>query len=330
MRAAWYDRKGPAREVLVVGDLPDPAPGPGQVRVRVHASAVNPSDTKQRGGARGMLAMPFPRIVPHQDGAGVIDQVGAGVDPAREGERVWIYEAQRGSAFGTAAEYVVVPAHRAVRLPEGTSFEEGACLGVPAMTAHRCVYADGQVTDQEVLVTGGAGAVGFYAVQWARLGGARTIIATVSRPEQAAVARQAGATAVVNYRSEPVAERVRELTSGAGVHRIVDVAFGANLGTSVRVIRTGGVIATYASDTAPEPAIPFWTLLGKDVTVRFVLVYEMSAAAHHSAAADIVTGLEQRQLQHRIAVRFGLDDVALAHEAQESGALVGKAVISVR
>lgn len=329
MRAVWYERKGPARDVLVAGEMDDPAPGPGQVRVRVHASAVNPSDTKMRGGARGVLTMPYPRIIPHQDGAGVIDQVGPGVPGARLGERVWIYEAQRGSAFGTAAEYVVVPAHKAVRLPDTVPFAEGACLGVPAMTAHRCVHADGPVTGQHVLVTGGAGAVGCYAVQWARLGGAASVIATVSRPEQAAVARAAGASQVVNYRTEPVADRVRELTGGAGVHRIVEVAFGQNLAASVQVIRPNGVIAAYSSDAVPEPVLPFWSLLAKDVTIRFVLVYEMPDAAHRAAAEAITAELEQGRLRHQIAARFPLSDVALAHEAQESGSLIGKAVVEI-
>ena len=168
MRAAWYDRKGPAREVLVVGELDRPAPGPGEVLVRVRASAVNPSDTKGRGGARGNLAMPFARIVPHQDGAGVIEAVGDGVPAGRVGERVWLHEAQLERPFGTAAEYVALPAHRAVPLPDGTSFAEGACLGIPAMTAHRCVFADGPVEGKTILVTGGAGAVGHYAIQFAQ------------------------------------------------------------------------------------------------------------------------------------------------------------------
>lgn len=329
MRAAWYERKGPARDVLVVGDMDSPTPGPRQVRVRVHASAVNPSDTKQRGGARGASAMPFPRIVPHQDGAGVIDQVGPGVDPGRLGERVWLYEAQRGTAFGTAAEYVVVPEPKAVPLPDGTSFTEGACLGVPAMTAHRCVYADGSVAGQHVLVTGGAGAVGFYAIQWARLGGAATVIATVRRPEQVVVARAAGAHEVINYRSESVVDRVRAIVGSPGVHRIVEVAFGQNLATAIQVIRPNGVIATYSSDQMPEPTLPFWSLLGKDLTVRFVLVYEMPQTAHHSAADAITSALAQGQLRHHVGARFSLAEVALAHEAQESGVLVGKAVIAV-
>jgi acetyl-CoA acetyltransferase len=169
MRVVWYERKGPAREVLQHGELPTPEPGAGEVRVRVHASGINPSDTKNRSGWGGNTAMPFPRVIPHQDGAGVIDAVGAGVPAARVGERVWVYEAQLGRPFGTAAEWVVVPAEKAVRLPAGTDFAAGACLGVPAMTAHYAVFADGPVQGQTILVTGGAGAVGNYAVQWANI-----------------------------------------------------------------------------------------------------------------------------------------------------------------
>ena len=179
-----------------------------------------------------------------------------------------------------------------------------------------------------MLVTGGAGAVGFYAIQWARLGGARTVVATVSRAEQAEVARAAGADAVVNYRTEPVADLVREITGG-GVDRIVEVAFGQNLATAVHVIRPNGVIAAYSSDRVPEPVVPFWSLLAKDVTVRFVLVYEMPLAAHQAAADAITEALEAGRLQHRIGARFPLADVARAHEAQESGTLIGKAVIEL-
>jgi len=328
MRAAWYERKGSAREVLVVGEMADPEPGPGEVRVRIHASAVNPSDTKQRGGARGAVKMPYPRVIPHQDGAGIVDRVGEGVEGSRVGERVWVYEAQRGSPFGTAADYVVVPARKAVRLPHGTSFVEGACLGVPAMTAHRCVFADGPVEGRDVLVTGGAGAVGFYAIQWARQGNARRVVATISRPEQEAVARRAGAHATVNYRTEPVVDRVRELTEG-GVDRIVDVAFGQNLPQSIQLVRANAVIATYSSDAVPEPTLPFWSLLAKDVTVRFVLVYEMSEWAHRAAAEAITSALDGGQLQHQIGARVSLDGIVEAHEAQESGKLIGKAVVEL-
>jgi NADPH2:quinone reductase len=329
MKAAWYERKGPAREVLQVGERPTPEPGPGEVRVRVHRSAVNPSDTKNRGGARGNVAMPFPFAIPHQDGAGVVDAVGAGVDAARIGERVWVYEATLGRQWGTAAQFTVVPAHKAVRLPDGAGFDAGACMGIPAMTAHRCVTADGPVAGKTVLVQGGAGAVGWYAVQIARQEGAR-VIATVSRDEQAERAREAGAHEVVNYRTEDVAARLRAITGAdAGIDRVIEVAFGANLATDLSVMKPGGVIATYASDAVPEPAIPFWPMLSKDLTVRFVLVYAMSREAHDAAAAWIGAALAADRLKHQIHRTYALDEIAAAHEATESMKQVGKVLVAI-
>lgn len=329
MKAAWYERKGPAREVLQIGERPTPQPGAGEVRVRVYRSAVNPSDTKNRGGARGNVAMPFPYIVPHQDGAGVVDAVGAGVDAARIGERVWVYEATLGRCHGTAAQWTVVPAHKAVPLPAAADFDAGACMGIPAMTAHRCVMADGPVSGRTVLVQGGAGAVGWYAVQIARLEGAR-VIATVSRDEQARRALEAGAHEVVNYRSENVVARVAEIVGAqSGVDRVIEVAFGANLATDIALLRAGGVIATYASDAVPEPAIPFWPMLAKDLSARFVLVYAMSRDAHDDAARWITDALEHGRLKHQIHRTFALDDIAAAHEATESMANVGKVLVAI-
>ncbi|HWS72028.1 MAG TPA: NADPH:quinone reductase, partial [Thermoanaerobaculia bacterium] len=325
MRAAYYEAKGPAREVLRVGELERPEPAPGEVRVRVHASGVNPTDTKGRGGFRGNTAMPFPRIIPHQDGAGVIEAVGNGVPPSRIGERVWIYEAQWQRPFGTAAEYVTVPDVQAVRLPDGVSFDEGACLGIPAMTAHRCVFADGDVRGKTVLVSGGAGAVGFYAIQFARWGGA-TVLTTVSDDEQKKLVLGAGADHAIDRKSEDVAARVRELTGG-GVDRIVEVAFGANLATDGAILNPRAVVATYASDAVLEPQFPFYAFMGRNATIHFVLVYLMTVEAHSAAARDITKALEESALQHSIARRFPLDDIAAAHEAVETGHQNGKVIV---
>ena len=325
MKAAWFERKGPAREVLVVGDADRPSPAPGEVLVRVHASGVNPSDTKGRGGARGNAAMPWPRIVPHQDGAGTIEAVGDGVDPARIGERVWLYEAQWQRPFGTAAEYIALPTHQAARLPGAVDFAAGAALGVPAMTAHRCVFADGLVAGKTVLVTGAAGAVGFYAGQFAAHGGAR-VIATVSNEDQARLARDAGAELVINRRETDVAEAI--LAAGLRVDRIVEVAFGANLATSLRVLAPNGVIATYSSDAEPEPKLPYWSLVLLDATVRFVLVYAMTREAHDAAAVAITEALEQGWLRHNIGARLPLERIAEAHELVEAGG-AGKVVIEL-
>jgi NADPH2:quinone reductase len=328
MKAAYYESKGPAREVLRVAERPMPQPAAGEVRVRVHASAVNPSDTKARAGLR-VKEMPFPLVIPHQDGAGVIDAVGSGVDASRVGERVWIYEANLNRPFGTASQYTCVPAQKAVRLPSDVDFTIGACLGIPAMTAHRCVFADGPLDGKTVLVHGGAGAVGYYAVQMAKLGGAR-VIATVSRPEQAERAREAGADALINYRTEDVAARAKEICgAAAAVDRVVDVAFGVNLAVNLAVLRPSGVIATYASDAEPEPKIPFWPMLFKDVTVRFVLVYAMPAQAHADAAAYISDALKRGALKHQIHRVFALDEIVAAHEATEAMANVGKVLLKV-
>lgn len=331
MKAAYYEHKGPAREVLRVGEQPLAEPAAGEVRVRIAVSAVNPSDTKARGGYRGNVQMPFARVIPHQDGAGVIDAVGAGVDAARIGERVWVYEANLGRPFGTAAQYTTVPAHKAVRLPDGADFAVGACLGIPAMTAHRCVFADGPVSGQTILVQGGAGAVGYYAVQMAKLGGAARVIATVSRPEQSERAREAGADHVINYKSEDLAARVKQIAGAEpALDRVIEVAFGVNVRADVGLLKPGGVIASYASDAVHEPTIPFWPMLAKDLTVRFVLVYAMPAQAHAEAAAFISDALRRNALKHQIHRRFALDDIASAHEATEAMSHVGKVLVDVQ
>jgi NADPH2:quinone reductase len=272
--------------------------------------------------------MPYPRVIPHQDGAGVIEAVGAGVAPTRVGEPVWIYEAQMGRAFGTAAEWVVLPSAKAVRLPQGTDMLAGACLGVPAMTAHRCVFADGAVTGQTMLVTGGAGAVGFYAIQWAKWGGAQ-VISTVSSPEKAAVARQAGADHVVHYRTEDVVQRVHALTAGQGVDRIVEVEFAGNLATNARILQTNGVLASYSSNTNREPQVPYYAFSSKNATMHFVLVYAMSTTAHQAAIDDITTCLTARVLRHPTPHRFVLTDIVAAHEALESGRITGKVLLDL-
>ncbi len=325
MRAAWYERNGPAAEVLKVGEMPVPEPGPGEVRVRVVVSGLNPTDVKSRAGSR---PMGYPRVVPHQDGAGVIDKVGPGVPASRVGERVWLYIVQWQRAWGTAAEFTIVPARLAVRLPANTSFAEGACLGIPAVTAHRCLFADGPLAGQTVLVTGGAGAVGHYAVQLAKWAGA-TVIATVSSAEKAALAAVAGADHTVNYRTGDTAAEILALTGGTGVDRIVDVDFGANLPVSVKVLKVNGTIATYASMGEPEPKLPFYALMAKNATLRAVLLYTMPERAKDDAARDIAHLVETGRLVHTIGARFPLERIVEAHQAQESGKVTGNIVVDV-
>jgi NADPH2:quinone reductase len=323
MKAVWYERNG-AADVLQCGAMPDPTPGAGEVRVRVMTSGINPSDWKRRQGLT--RRMEFPRVIPHQDGAGVIDRVGPGVPASRLGERVWLYQAQIGRAFGTAAEYTVQPAVRAIALPTTTSFAEGAGLGVPAMTAHRCVFADGSVAGKTVLVTGGAGAVGHYAIQLARLGGAR-VMATVSSDHKAQIARAAGAEATVNYRTEDTVQRIKDLTQQAGVDHIVEVDFAGNFQVSREILRDNGVLAVYSAGIAPQPAVPL-QFKASNVTVRFVLVYDMPETAKQDAVHEITQLLEERKLRHLAGPHFPLDAVQQAHQAVEGGA-IGKVVLQL-
>ena len=329
MRAAYYERKGPAPKVIVLGELPDPQPGPGEVRVKLRFSGINPTDTKLRGGWDGNMEMPFPRVIPHQDGAGVVDAVGPGVPQSRLRERVWVYEAQRGRAFGTAAEYVVVPSENAVTLPESASFETGACLGIAGMTAHRCLFQDGGIQGQTVLVAGGAGAVGHAAIQLAKWGGAR-VASTVSRPEQEKLAREAGADLVVSRKTEDAAARIKAFTRGLGLDRVVEVAFEANLELNRAVLKANGVISTYSSGP-PEsaPRIPFTAMMRQGISVHFILVYVMPREAHQLAARDLNAAIDTGCYRPHVAGFFQLDETAKAHEAQESGGTVGKLLIGV-
>jgi len=313
----------------VLGELPDPKPEAGEVRVKVRFSGLNPTDTKLRGGWDGAMEMPFPRIVPHQDGSGEIDRVGAGVPQARAGERVWIYEAQRGRAFGTAAEYVAVPAENAVALPEGASLETGACVGIAGMTAHRCLFQDGGIQGQTVLVAGGGGAVGHAAIQLAKWGGAR-VVTTVSRPEQEEIAREAGANLVVNRKSEDAAASIKAFTQGAGVDRAVEVAFEANLDLNRAVLKANGVISTYSSGPpGSAPRIPFTQVMRQGITVHFILVYVMPREAHWAAARDLNAALQAGRYRPHVARTYRLERIAEAHDAQESGATVGKILIGL-
>ena len=327
MKAGWYEQNGPAKEVLKIGERPDPEPGPGEVRVRIACSGVNPSDVKRRAGWNNQK-IPFPWVVPDNDGSGVIDKVGAGVDGSRMGERVWLHSTGWKRPLGTAAQYTVTPHYRAFLLPDGVSFEVGAGLGVPAMTAHRAVFGVGPVRGNTVLVTGGAGAVGFYAIQLAKWGGAR-VLTTVSGAEKAAEAKRAGADHVVNYRTENVAERVMALTEGAGVDHVVEVDFGANLETTLAVLKSNGSIATYASMTKTEPAIPFYPLMFKNVRLLWVFVYEMPQEAMSEAGRDVNAWLETGAAVHPRHHAFPLERLADAHVAVEEGA-IGKVIVSVR
>jgi NADPH:quinone reductase len=322
MKAALYDATGPARDVLKVTEIERPEPGPGEVRVRVAVSGINPTDVKARSGA---VPRPIDGFqIPGQDGAGVIDAVGPGVDPARVGQRVWLFLAAAGRKWGTAAEWTVVPERHAVPLPGNADMELGAMLGVPAITAHRCVSADGPVAGKTVLIAGGAGAVGHFSIELAKRDGAR-VIATVSSPEKGELARAAGADLVVNYRQRRVAEEVRAYAGRAD--RVVEVALGENLGTDLAVSGPETVVVTYAA-TPPDPVLPVRACMSANVTLRFVLLYAVPETAVDQAVADITGALHAGALTPLPAHRFRLDDVAAAHEAAEKG-VTGKVLIMI-
>ena len=327
LRATYFEEFGAAREVLEIGDVESPAPAPGEVLVRLSYSGINPSDVKKRAGSFPNL-LDDGLVIPNSDGAGVIQAVGDDVSEERVGERVWVYQAQFARRFGTAAEFVAIASERAPRLPDNASSEIGACLGIPAMTAHRCVYADGDVHGQSILVTGGAGRVGYYAIQWARLGGAR-VIATASNADDEAACRKAGANQVVNHRDEGYAAAVLDANNKAPVDRIIDVEFGANLDASLKVLRTGGTIATYSSTQVSEPSLPFFQMMYQDITVRFVIVYAMPEAAKQAAIDDITTALHNEELQHRVASVMPLADIAAASELVEQGTIRGAVLLAI-
>jgi NADPH2:quinone reductase len=324
MRAAIYSSFGPAAEVLSLAVLPDPVPAPGEVRVKLAASGVNPSDVKARAVASRNAA--YPRVIPHSDGAGTIDAVGPNVDPARIGARVWVFNAQWQRADGTAADYVCVPAELAPALPSNADFDTGACLGIPALTAWRAVTMNGGVAQRRVLVTGGAGAVGHAAIQMAKYEGA-TVYATVSSPEKAAIAKEAGADATIDYRREDVAARVRELTGGEGVDRVIDMDIAANAAATVAALRPGGLAAIYGSGKA-EFSVPFMPSIAKNLTFACFIMYELSPAQRRDGCAYVNSRVAMGHLKTRVAKRFALADIARAHEAVESGQTVGNVVVA--
>ncbi len=323
MRAALYDRTGAAQEVLRVEDVERPEPGPGQVRVRVEASGVNPTDWKSRAGATPRPIDGFQ--IPHQDGAGVIDAVGEGVDPGRNGQRVWLFLAAAGRWWGTAAEWTVVPERQAVPLPGSASAELGASLGVPAMTAHRCLFADGPVDGKTVLVAGGAGAVGHFAIELAKHGGAR-VITTVSGPQKAELAAKAGADLVVNYRDPAATDQIRSFVGPGGVDHVVELALGANLELDLAVIRRpAGRIVDYAAEPA-DPVLPVRACMTANLELRFVLLYGVPPEALDQAARDITRALGDGALTELPVTRFPLDEIVAAQDAVEGGA-VGKVLV---
>lgn len=323
MRAAYYEANGPAADVLKVAEVETPKPGAGEVRVKIAASGVNPSDVKTRSGTMRKIA--FPRVIPHSDGAGTIDAIGDGVNKARLGERVWIWNGAWKRPFGTAAEFIVLPEGQAVALPGTVSFDEGACLGIPALTAYHAVTIDGSVKGQTILVHAGAGAVGHYVVQIAKAKGA-TVIATISSPEKAAHAKAGGADHTINYKSDDIAARVKEMTGGKGVDRIVDMDITANAKLIPSVLKPRGTVVIYGIG-GPEATIPAQYCLTSQIQLKFFLVYDLDDTARTAALADLTAMLKAGQLKHTIAAAYPLDQIVAAHQAVESGKAMGNVIV---
>lgn len=324
MRAAFYEKNGPARDVLHVGDLETPEPGPGEVRVRLAVSGVNPSDVKARAGSRPITV---PRLVPHSDGAGVIDKVGEGVPPSRIGERVWVWNGQWKRPFGTCAEFIALPAEMAVPLPAHVSYEAGACLGIPAMTASHAVEAAGTRAGAVLLIPGGAGGVGHYAIQFAKARGA-TVITTVSSDEKAQRARDAGADHVLNYKRENVGERVKAITGGQGVDAVLDLDVAADAKLIPEVLRPRGIVVVYGTGK-PVAEIPASFCLMNQITLRFIFIYELTPPERERTVGEIQRLIEGDRLKHNIALTLPLEKVIEAHESVEQGKALGNVVIAL-
>ena len=325
MRAAWYEKNGAAADVLHVGEIETPRPGPGEVRVRLATSGVNPSDVKSRAGTARKIA--FPRVIPHSDGAGEIDQVGEGVPPARVGERVWTWNGQWKRPFGTAAEYVTLPAAQAVALPAHIGFAAGACLGIPALTAWHALALADATRGTTLLIAGGAGAVAHYAIQFAKARGA-TVVTTVSSAAKAQVARAAGADHVVDYIRENVGERVAAITGKTGVDAVIELDLAANASLIPTVLRPKGTVVVYGTGK-PEAQIPAGFCLVNSIRLQFMLVYELTADERARAIADITRMLEANALIHNVAATLPLADIVAAHQTVEQGKAIGNVVMEV-
>lgn len=326
MQAAWYETIGSADEVLQVGEIDNPSPGQGDVLVQMKTSGVNPSDVKTRAGARGDLQ--FPKIIPHSDGGGVVTAVGEGVSKDRIGERVWIWNGAFGRAYGTCAELITLPSNQAVSMPDSTSFETAACLGIPAATAFYGIFCDGSVNDQSILITGGAGAVGHLGIQLAKWSGAN-VITTVSGDDKATAAKTAGADLVINYKTDDVIEAVNDFTKGDGVDRILEVEFGGNLSVSQHVIKNNGVIASYGSVAETNPPVPFYDLMFKGVTLNTYLIYIVPESDRAKINEGITAALNDNALNPIIAESFPLPSIIDAHKAVEAGSVIGNVIITI-
>ena len=325
MLAGLYFQFGDARDVLQVNTIEAPEPLKGQVKVKLLTSGVNPSDYKMRLGARPLTG---PFQIPGSDGAGIIEGIGEGVSPERLGQRVWVFNAAYHRPFGTSAQYTVVENWMAQELPKQLNYSQGACLGIPVMTAYRCLFSDGPIEGKTIYIVGGAGVVAHYAIQLAKWGGAK-VITSVSSQEKGAVAKQAGADEIIHYREQDVVTEILRMTNQEGVDRIIEVDFGANLAKTAQILRPGGVSVMYAISSQPELPLNIMSLMAKNITLRFTLVYSISDLERESVIQGIAQWLEQTQPIFNVAHQFELKDIIQAHELVESGKKIGHVLLTI-
>ena len=326
MFAAWYIKTGKANDVMHLGQIEKPRPKSHEVLIKVKASGINPSDVKKRDGARG--PMDFKKIIPHSDGSGIIESVGSKVNPKRINQRVWVWNAAWKRPFGTAAEYLAIPSNQAVEMPENISFEEGACIGIPILTAYSCFNYSESLANKTVLVTGGAGVVGRYIIQIAKILGSN-VIATVSSEQKKEVAQNAGADFILNYKKDDVVERILSITDQNGIDKIIDVDFGANLDISTRVLKPNSEIVSYGSMGNPNPVFPFYNFMFKGLTLRTIIVYDLENEVRNRAIKDINFWLKNNMLSHNIQKVYRLKDIVNAHLATEDTRRIGSVILKV-
>ena len=332
MLAALYKKTGSARDVLKICDVPAPCPKKNELLIRVNGSGINPADVKRRSGWRG-VSMAHKEIIPHCDGAGEVIEVGSDIQDRKVGDRVWLWNAQGGydgpgRASGTAAEYIAIPENQTAILHPDLNFLEGACLGVPAMTAHYAVFSDGSVRGKTVLIQGGGGVVGHFAIQFAVSGGAR-VIATAGSAKRKSHALEAGAIKVLDRKDSDIINKIYEITDGKGVDRIVELEFGANLHTDFAVLKPRGVIAAYSSTQEPNPCFPYYTLATKGGTLHVIQSFGFSKAIRQKAIKYINELCDFGQLNVAIGKIYPLDKISVAHDLVEQQEICGNVVLRI-
>jgi len=328
MKAGLYREKGDAHSVLSIEDIDVPRMGPDDVLIRLHASGINPSDVKMRAGqSLGGMEMPFPEVIPHSDGAGIIDAVGDKVKGFTQGERVYVFNAGFKRAFGTAAEMLVIPSEQVCHLPDGISFAHGACLGIPAMTAVHAVTRAPSIEGKQVFISGGGGVVGRYAIQVARALGAGSIITTASSELSRNTALGAGADHVLDYRQSDLAQAVMDLSGG--IDHAIEAEFGVNATMLGQVMNINGSVAAYGSALDKTPTLPFYDFMFKNITVHMMLVYLLDRETRKSATDLLAELLTAGSITENIAATFPLDRIADAHEMVEASSKSGSVLLSL-